>query len=121
MLEEMNRDGIEQTVLFGYHGLPVRPAGSGYQIEHLFTAHPDRIIPYITDIDITRPDFLEYVSRCLESGIFKESANSFGHEVFHQLLFADIHLDDPAVGNSAALPSIKLRSQPRRYPLYAAV
>ncbi len=105
MLEEMNRDGIEQTVLFGFHGLQFdQPQAQDTQIEQLFTAHPDRIIPYITDIDITRPDFLEYISRCLESGIFKGIGELlFGHEVFHQLYFADIHLDDPAVRELCSL------------------
>ncbi len=99
LLEEMDRDGIEQTILFGYHGLEHEQLHAQDQaVAALHDAYPDRIIPFITDIDISNSDFTEYVSNLLEGSIFRGIGELLlGHDLFHRQFFPSLKLDDPAV------------------------
>lgn len=67
LLREMDRDGITQTVLFGYQGLALlgEPHAQDDYILGIAQRHPRRIVPFFCDVDFYRDDAMDYVRRCV--------------------------------------------------------
>ncbi len=99
LIAQLDADGIERTVLFGFHGASFREDhAQDMQVERIFRKYPERIIPFLCDIDFTDPGFLSYVENRLSAGFFRGIGEILvGHEVMKQLYFTDVSLCDTRV------------------------
>ena len=67
LLKELDDDGIEKTVLFGYHGLSFgsEPHAQDVAVAELARRDPERFLPFFCDFGIFGEDGVEYVEQRL--------------------------------------------------------
>ncbi len=98
LIEQLCRDGIDRTVLFGYHGLKLfdEPHQQDVQIAHFSGEHPGRIIPFFCDFDFYAPGALDYAERQARSDVFQGLGEVLmGHTPIHDTCFPDRRMTDP--------------------------
>jgi predicted TIM-barrel fold metal-dependent hydrolase len=99
LIAELDTDGIEKTVLFGYNGFGYdRKYAQDVRIEELARRYPDRIIPFICDLDFKDPRLIPYVEKKLDEDVFRGLGEILlGHKVIKEMYFSDISYSDSSV------------------------
>jgi len=98
LVEQLRRDGIDRTVLFGYHGLKLfdEPHRQDAQVARFFAEHPTRIIPFFCDFDFYAPDALDYAGRQARGGVFRGLGEVLlGHAPIRDACFPGRRMTDP--------------------------
>ena len=99
LIRELDADGIEKTVLFGYHGFRYSsPHAQDTHVEKTHKNHPQRIIPFLCDLDFGDSHLLEYVEEKLKRGVFRGVGEILiGHKPIKETYFSDIDFTDSVV------------------------
>lgn len=98
LLQQMQQDGVDKTVLFGYHGINLldAPHEQDQKILKFAKKHPSRLLPFFCDLDFYAPDAEEYVSRCAQEHHFLGMGEIlFGHTPIRREAFAGRSMADP--------------------------
>jgi len=99
LIEELDNDAIEKTVLFGFHGFSfAEKYAQDKMIEKMYLEYPNRIIPFLCDLDPGDSQVTSYVEKKLSEGVFKGLGEIlFGHKIIKEMYFNEISYSHSAV------------------------
>lgn len=98
LLHELEIDGIEQTVLFGYHGMKFfgKPHLQDQEILSFSKKYPDKILPFFCDFDLYASEAADYIKQCAEKGFCGMGEILLGHTPSYRNSFGGCRYCDMA-------------------------
>jgi predicted TIM-barrel fold metal-dependent hydrolase len=96
LIKELDCDNISSTVLFGFNGFQFdTPHAQDDAVESLYNRYPDRIIPFLCDIDFKDKDIMSYIENKLSNNIFYGIGEILlGHTQIKEMYFSEVTFSD---------------------------